>query len=45
VAFYNARRPHSVFAGRTPDEVYLQTATTPSPGHAPAMVLSLPLAA
>jgi putative transposase len=45
VTFYNARRPHSVFAGRTPDEVYVQTATTPSPGHAPAMVLSLPLAA
>ena len=45
MAFYNARRPHSVFAGRTPDEVYLQTTTTPSPGHAPAMGLSLPLAA
>jgi putative transposase len=22
VAYYNADRPHSVFAGRTPDEVY-----------------------
>lgn len=35
IEFYNARRPHSEFAGRTPNEVYLQIATTPSPGHAP----------
>ncbi len=29
VAFYNGRRPHSAFSGRTTDEVYWQTATTP----------------
>lgn len=41
VGFYNTRRPHSVFNGRTPDEVYFQIATTPSPGHAPATVSSI----
>jgi len=45
IAFYNTRRPHSVFAGRTPDEVYFQTAPTPSPGHAPEMVSAILLAA
>jgi len=45
IEFYNARRPHSVFAGRTPDEVYFQIATTPSPGHAPETVSSILLAA
>ncbi|MTJ83091.1 MAG: transposase, partial [Telmatospirillum sp.] len=38
IGFYNTRRPHSQFDGRTPDEVYFQIATTPSPGHAPETV-------
>ncbi|MBY0429784.1 MAG: integrase core domain-containing protein, partial [Rhodospirillales bacterium] len=45
IGFYNTRPPHSVFAGRTPDEVYFQIAPTPSPGHAPEMVSAIPLAA
>ena len=45
ITFYNTRRPHSVFAGRTPDEVYFQIAPTPSPGHAPETVSAIPLAA
>jgi len=45
ISFYNTRRPHSVFAGRTPDEVYLQIAPTPSPGHAPETVSAIALAA
>jgi putative transposase len=45
IGFYNTRRPHSVFAGRTPDEVYFQIAPTSSPGHAPEMMSAIPLAA
>jgi len=45
IGFYNASRPHSVFAGRTPDEVYFQIAPTLSPGHAPETVSAIPLAA
>ena len=45
VSFYNTRRPHSQFDGRTPDEVYFQIATTPSPGHTPETVSTIPLAA
>ena len=45
ISFYNTRRPHSVFSGQTPDEVYFQITTTPSPGHAPEMVSSILLAA
>ena len=44
VSFYNTRRPHSVFSGQTPDEVYFQIATTPPQGHAPEMVSSILLA-
>jgi putative transposase len=28
IGYYNARRPHSSFAGRTPDEVYAIELTT-----------------
>ena len=45
IGFYNTARPHSVFAGRTPDEVYFQIAPPPSPGHAPETVAAFPLAA
>jgi len=45
ISFYNTRRPHSQFDGRTPDEVYFQIATPPSPGHAPETVASRILAA
>ncbi|MGB6936641.1 MAG: integrase core domain-containing protein, partial [Xanthobacteraceae bacterium] len=27
IGYYNAERPHSAFAGRTPDEVYAMRAT------------------
>ena len=36
IAYYNESRPHSVFDGRTPEEVYYGR-TAPSPGHAPEM--------
>ena len=45
IGHYNARRPHSALAGRTPDEAYHQTDYPPSPGHALAMADSLKLAA
>ena len=46
MGFYNARRPHSTLAGRTPDEVYHQVAPPmPSPGHAPETASAIPLAA
>ena len=37
ITYYNAQRPHSVFHGRTPEEVYYGRAA-PSPGQAPEMV-------
>ena len=40
ISYYNGHRPHSRFGGRTPDEVYGQTGTTPCPGHAPDMALT-----
>ena len=43
IGHYNTRRPHSSLAGRTPDEAYNEIGSTPSPGHAPATVLSLKL--
>ncbi len=45
IGHYNAGRPHSALAGRTPDEAYHQIGSTPSPGHAPARVSNLALAA
>ena len=36
ITYYNTSRPHSVFGGRTPDEVYTGR-DAPSPGHAPEM--------
>jgi len=45
IGFYNADRPHSALAGRTPDEAYHQTAPTPCPGHAPDRVSISALAA
>jgi putative transposase len=45
ISHYNARRPHSALAGRTPDEAYHQTGYPPSPGHALATADSLKLAA
>ena len=45
ISHYNTRRPHSSLAGRTPDETYNEIGSTPSPGHAPATVSSLKLAA
>ncbi len=38
IAYYNETRPHSVFDGRTPEEVYYGRAA-PSPGHAPERAL------
>jgi putative transposase len=43
IDYYNTSRPHSVFDGRTPEEVY-SGRDAPSPGHAPEMA-SHPLAA
>jgi putative transposase len=38
IDYYNRLRPHSVFDGRTPEEVYTgREAPSPSPGHAPEM--------
>ena len=37
IDYYNTSRPHSVFDGRTPEEVYSRR-EAPSPGHAPEMV-------
>jgi putative transposase len=37
IRFYNADRPHTALAGRTPDDVYHQIAPHPCPGHAPDM--------
>jgi putative transposase len=34
VGLYNARRPHTALAGRTPDEVYGLARPLPAPGHA-----------
>jgi putative transposase len=34
VDLYNARRPHSALAGRTPNEAYGSTQLLPRPGHA-----------
>ncbi len=36
INYYNTSRPHSVFDGRTPEEVYCGH-DAPSPGHAPVM--------
>jgi len=36
IDYYNTSRPHSVFDGRTPEEVYIGR-DAPSPGHAPEM--------
>ncbi len=36
IDYYNTSRPHSVFDGRTPEEVYTGRGA-PSPGHAPEM--------
>ena len=36
IAYYNESRPHSLFDGRTPEEVYYGRAA-PSAGHAPQM--------
>jgi putative transposase len=36
INYYNRSRPHSVFDGRTPEEVYTGR-EAPSPGHAPEM--------
>ncbi len=36
IDYYNTSRPHSVFDGRTPEEVY-SGRDAPSPGHAPEM--------
>ena len=36
IDYYNRLRPHSVFDGRTPEEVYTGR-EAPSPGHAPEM--------
>jgi putative transposase len=38
IGHYNTKRPHSTLAGRTPDELYHQSAPPPSPGHAPRAV-------
>ncbi len=43
IDYYNTSRPHSVFDGGTPEEVY-SGRDAPSPGHAPEMA-SHPLAA
>ena len=37
IDYYNASRPHSLFGGRTPDEVYSGRDAS-SPGHAPEMM-------
>ena len=34
IELYNARRPHSALAGRTPDEAYGSARSLPAPGHA-----------
>jgi putative transposase len=34
IGLYNARRPHSALAGRTPDEAYGAARPLPAPGHA-----------
>ncbi len=36
IDYYNTSRPHSVFDGRAPEEVY-SGRDAPSPGHAPEM--------
>ena len=36
IDYYNSSRPHSLFDGRTPEEVY-SGRDAPSPGHAPEM--------
>jgi putative transposase len=36
IAFFNERRPHSSFGGRTPAEVYAMKIAPPRPGLAPA---------
>ena len=43
ITCYNTSRPHSVFGGRTPDEVYTGR-DAPSPGHAPEMAPKAPAA-
>ena len=45
VGFYNADRPLSSLAGRTPDEAYHQRPPTPCPGHAPDTVSAISMAA
>ena len=45
IAHYNTTRPHSALAGRTPEEAYFGTGSTPPPGHAPMIASSLKLAA
>ena len=45
ISHYNARRPHSTLAGRTPDEAYYQSGLSPNAGHALAAVSGRKLAA
>ncbi len=45
ISYYNARRPHSTLAGRTPDEAYYQSDLSPDVGHDPAAVSAFKLAA
>ena len=45
IGFYNATRPHSALAGRSPDEVYHSIAPPSCPGHAPDRMAPTALAA
>ncbi len=40
ISYYNGQRPHSRFAGQTPDEVYGRGDATSYPGHAPDMTFT-----
>jgi putative transposase len=42
---YNTQRPHSAFAGQTPDESYYQGDLSPDAGRVPAAVSELKMAA
>ena len=41
IGHYNTRRPHSSLAGRTPDEAYYETGSSPEPAPATASRLKL----